>query len=70
MLLLIGIIVACAVVGALAWRHGWPSSVYPGRPPYPPADLVDDHEPRGFTTEFGPKRERPPSEADGPGWDS
>jgi hypothetical protein len=24
----------------------------------------------GFTTDFGEKRERPPSEADGPGWDS
>ena len=68
----IGLVVIVALVAGLAWRYGIPpGGHFPGQAPYyPPLDTRDDHETGGFKTDFGPKRERPPTDENGPGWDS
>ena len=70
LLLLLAIFVAVGLIWGLAWRHGLAPHWPPGsRAPYP-VEVEHDDGRGGFESDFGPKRERPPGEADGPGWDS
>ena len=66
-LLVIMLAVLAAIGFVIAFRYG----IAPRRDlDLLTTDFRDDHETGGFKTDFGERRERPPSEHDGPGWDS